>query len=442
MKSAPSYHPRAMRTVARDFLDVVGAISDDAIRALFSQRFLVATEIYDELVDAACWKILGDIGARPAPGDERDEEEILAEYPERTHPALRYMFEKLGASGFFLRRVADDGSSGIAPAVPAAEAPIHLPRKSTGALAPPAAGNAREQEDLPKSTIALAETPQARSGPPSVESLAAELAATEPEAAVGADIVTLLAAEAPEYFRGKKTGEEILFSPVRLPLWIRYFSNANILYAINNTLGAETLARVLPERGGEVLEIGGGCGSAAEAALRRLGARLTLWRFTELVPTFARRGERAARAAAAGGTRVEAARLDMTKPWEEQGVAPASFDSVYSVNCFHVAPDLAFVLGQAKAALKPGGVSVVSECVKPGAHPPPSYVDFVFNFLTSFTDVKLDPVLRPNHGFLSPAAWRASFRAAGFRDVGFVPDLDAVAARYPKFFVGAIVARL
>jgi SAM-dependent methyltransferase len=139
---------------------------------------------------------------------------------------------------------------------------------------------------------------------------------------------------------------------------------------------------------------------------------------------------------------VEAAKLDMTKPWDEQGVAPGSFDAVYSVNCFHVAPDLGFVLAEAKAALKPGGVVVVSECVKPGAHPPPSYVDFVFNFLTSFTDVKLDPVLRPNHGFLSPAAWRASFLAAGFRDVTLVPDLDAVAARYPKFFVGAIAARL
>jgi SAM-dependent methyltransferase len=391
-----------MRTVARDFPDVVGAISDDAVRALFSQRFLVATEIYDELVDAACWKILGDIGARPAPGETQEEEEILAKYPSRTHAALRYMFEKLSASGYFLRRVSDTGAAGIA----------------------------------------FAETPQARSGPPSVESLAAELAATEPDAAVGAEIVTLLAAEGAEYFRGNKTGEEILFSPVRLPLWIRYFSNANILYAINNTLGAETLTRVLPEEGGEVLEVGGGCGSAAEAALRRLGARVALWRFTELVPTFARRGERAALAAAAAGTRVEASKLDMTKPWEAQGVQPGSFDAIYSVNCFHVAPDLAFVLGQAKAALKPAGVVVVSECVKPGAHPPPSYVDFVFNFLTSFTDVKLDPVLRPNHGFLSPAAWRANFLAAGFRDVTLVPDLDAVAARYPKFFVGAIAARL
>ncbi|HEX5854517.1 MAG TPA: class I SAM-dependent methyltransferase [Thermoanaerobaculia bacterium] len=405
-----------MRTVARDFPDVIGAISDDAVRALFSQRFLVATEIYDELVDAACLRIFEEI-----------EEEFSAktEFPSRAQPAFHYIVEKLIASEYLLRRVNDAGAAGIAPAPPDAAAPLHLLRKY---------GLAKTPRFPPRigSEASLA----------SVESLAAELAETEPDAAVGAEIVTLLAAEAPEFFRGTKTGEEILFSPARLPLWIRYFSNANILYAINNTLGAEALARVLPPHGAEVLEVGGGCGSAAEAALRRLGSNVSRWRFTELVPTFLRRGERAARAAAAPGTLVQAAKLDMTKPWEEQGVTPGSFDAVYSVNCFHVAPDLGRVLAEAKAALKPGGLAVVSECVKPGAHPPPSYVDFVFNFLTSFTDVSLDPVLRPNHGFLSPAAWRASFTAAGFREVTLIPDVDAVAARYPKFFVGAIAARL
>jgi SAM-dependent methyltransferase len=111
------------------------------------------------------------------------------------------------------------------------------------------------------------------------------------------------------------------------------------------------------------------------------------------------------------------------------------------VNCFHVARDLGFVLAEARTALKTGGVAIVSESVKPGAHPPPSYVDFVFDFLASFTEVETDAVLRPNHGFLSPAAWRASFAAAGFRDVEVFPDVDAVAARFPKFFVGAVVAR-
>ena len=426
-----------MRTVARDFPDVIGAISDGAVRALFSQRFLVATEIYDELVDAACMRIFEEV-AREFSAEE--------EFPLHTRPALRYIIEKLVHAGF-LRRVNEGEAPGKAEARPDASAPTHLLRETTVAGVPPETGNEREPIHLLRK-YAVARTPKpafrigSQASPASVESLAAELAETEPDAAVGAEIVTLLAAEAPEFFRGTKTGEEILFSPARLPLWIRYFSNANILYAINNALGAEALQRVLPPAAAEVLEVGGGCGSAAEAALRRLDARVSRWRFTELVPTFARRGERAARAAAAPGTFVEAAKLDMTKPWEEQGVAPGSFDAVYSVNCFHVAKDLGFVLAEAKAALKPGGVAVVSECVKPGAHPPPSYVDFVFNFLSSFTDVSLDPVLRPNHGFLSPAAWRASFTSAGFREVTLIPDVDAVAAHYPKFFVGAIAARL
>jgi SAM-dependent methyltransferase len=414
-----------MARSARDFPLVSAALGDPAIRALFTERFLVATEIYDALVDAACWKLLGDVGARPAPvpGGERDEENLLAQYPERARPVLRYMIEKLTDAGYFLRSASERGAAGQAPAIPGAGAPLHLQRKSSF-------------------TISLAGTPEALNGPPSVGSLAAELSSVEPGAAVGAEIVSVLADEGAAFLRGEKTGEEILFSPVRLPLWIRYFSNENVLYAINNALGAETLTRVLPASGAEVLEIGGGCGSAAEAALVRLGPRVSRWRFTELVPTFARRGERAARAAAAPGTAVEAAKLDMTRPWAEQGVPPASFDAVYSVNCFHVAPDLGFVLREARAALRPGGVAVVSECVKPGTNPPPCYVDFVFDFLSSFTDVALDPVLRPNHGFLSPAAWRASFAAAGFRDVTVLPDVDAVAAKFPKFFVGAIVARL
>ena len=372
---------------ARDFPLVSAALEDPAIRALFTERFLIATEIYDDLVDAACWKLLGDVGARPGPGpgEGKREDEIFAEFPVRAHTVLRYMIEKLTDAGYFLRRVSERGAPGAAAADPAAGAPLHLLRKSESSFSLSLSG--RE--------------------PGTVGSLAAELAAAEPDCAVGAEIVLLLAEEGAAFLRGEKTGEEILFSPVRLPLWIRYFSNANILYAINNTLGAEALTRVLPASGAEVLEIGGGCGSAAEAALARLGPRVARWRFTELVPTFARRGERAARAAAAAGTVVEAAKLDMTRPWSEQGVSPASFDAVYSVNCFHVAPDLGFVLAEAKAALKPGGVAVVSECVKPGAVPPPSYVDFGFDFLTSFTEVKTDPVLRPNHGFLSPAAWRA-----------------------------------
>jgi SAM-dependent methyltransferase len=132
----------------------------------------------------------------------------------------------------------------------------------------------------------------------------------------------------------------------------------------------------------------------------------------------------------------------MTKPWAGQGVAAGTVDAVYSVNCFHVAPDLGAVLAEAKAALKPGGAVVVSECIRPGTRSRPTYVEFIFNFLESFTNVKTDPVTRPTHGFLTPEAWKRSFEAAGFSRVEVFPDVDEVARTYPNFFVGVVVARV
>lgn len=371
--------------------EVAALLRVDGLDALFTDRFMAATEIFDDLVNAACWEILNGMGRLPP--EEGTSEAALrdeATLPLRARPAFRYLFDKLLASGFLIRRnglVARGGS----PPAPAA-------------------------------------------------SLAAELEAREPDAAVGAEIVRILVDQAPAFFAGTKSGEEILFAPGRLPLWFRYFSNGNVLYAANNLLGAEVLSRSVPDRA-DVLEIGGGAGSAAEAALRRLGPGISRYRFTELVPAFARRGERAARAAASPATTVEAARLDMTRPWAEQGVEPGSFDAVYSVNCFHVAPDLGFVLAEARKALKPGGAAVVSECIRPGVHRRPTHAEFVFDFLESFTNAKTDPVLRPTHGFLTPDAWRRSFVAAGFPFVDVIPDVDRLARHYPDFFVGVVVAR-
>jgi SAM-dependent methyltransferase len=370
----------------------MAALDDAAVREVFSYRFLEATEIYDQLTDAAAWRVLSDSKALPGPeGTDPDNLPSAFGFPERTRPVLRFCYEKLADSRYFTK---EDG------------------------LFRPTADR-----------------------PASVETLAEELSVKIPEAAVGVEIVVELVAGAPSFFRGERTGEEILFSPNRLPLWFRYFSNDNILYRINNTLGAEALSRALPHRAADILEIGGGCGSAAEAALKHIGNGIARYRFTELVPTFARRGERAARAAAFPGTVVEAAKLDMNRPWGAQGVEPASFDAVYSVNCFHVAPDLGPVLREAREALKPGGALVVSECIRPTEGWRPIYVEFIFDFLESFTNVTTDPVTRPNHGFLTPATWRASLSAAGFDQVTFVPDVDAVAARYPNFFVGVAIAR-
>jgi SAM-dependent methyltransferase len=385
----PENHPKVA-----EFTQLRAAIADEAVRELFPYRFLAANETFARLVDATAHGILDSIGALPTnAGISVPLAKKELSIPWRRTVPLHFLYEKLSDSGILERE--------------------------NGKYYP---GPSRPQD---------------------FADVAAELAAREPGAAVAVEILQTLVDEAKRFFAGDATGDEILFAPQKLPLWLKYFSNENLLYAINNTIGAEALSRLVPADGGafEVLEIGGGCGSAADQALRRLGPAITRYRFTEVAETFARHGEKAAQAAAAASTVVESARLDMTLPWEEQGVEPGTFDAVYSVNCFHVAPDLDFVINEAAKALKPGGTVVVSECVRPTKLARPIHAEIIFDFLDSFTDVATDPVKRPTHGFLTPAAWRATFEAAGLGDVTVLPDVDEIAEKYPDFVVGAVLAR-
>ena len=380
------------RTTEEQFPALSARIPDAEARALFTWPFLRASEVFDELVDAASAELLRRAGAWPvAPGTDPAALVAARGFSPRSLPLVAFVHRKLAAAGHLVAAAGGYAPSGTEP----------------GAL----------------------------------EALEAELAAIDADSAVAGEAVRILVEEAGTFLSGERTGEEILFRPDRLPLWFRYFSNRNLLYGVNNSLGALALSRVLPSSGARVLEIGGGAGSAAEAALAHLGRRLSRYLFTEVVPTFARRGERAARAAAAEGVAVEAAKLDMTKPWAPQGAAPGAFDAVYSVNCFHVAPDLAAVLAEAREALAPGGALVVSECDRPLGNDQPIYVELVFDLLESFTRVTLDPVARPTHGFLTPAAWRESLRRAGFVDVTFLPDAEELAKSYPSFFASAVTAR-
>jgi SAM-dependent methyltransferase len=382
-------HPKA-----EEFAKLRAAIADEPIRELFPFRFLAANENFSRLVDATAHRILSSIGALPATnGITVQQAKKDLSIPWRRTIPLKFLYEKLTIAGVF------------------------------------------EQEGGRYYPGALKE--------PDFDTVAAELAEREPGVAVAADILRTLVDEAKTFFSGEATGDEILFAPAKLPLWLKYFHNDNLLYAINNTVGAEAVSRLVPEGGGpfEVLEIGGGCGSAAEYVLRKLGPSVTRYRFTEVAETFARHGERAVAAAADPATTIESARVDMTQSWEAQGVEPGTFDVVYSVNCFHVAPDLDFVIREAAKALKPGGTVVVSECIRPTKLARPIHAEIIFDFLDSFTDVATDPVRRPTHGFLTPAAWRATFEAAGLGDVKVVPDVDAIAEQYPDFVVGAVMAK-
>ena len=262
---------------------------------------------------------------------------------------------------------------------------------------------------------------------------------------VSYEIARVAARGYPDFLKGKLTGETVLFAPEPLGLWFDYFSNRNGLYVVNNIVGACAAADRLPGGGGlRILELGGGLGSAALALLERLEETGRLrdidrYQFTELQPGFLRRGQRALADRFGGAAFLAGSRLDMNRPFGEQGVADGTVSLVYAVNTLHVARDLAFTLGEIRRALAPGGVVVISECIRP--FPGLAiYAEFVFNLTETFRAPVFDPRFRPNGGFLTPEQWAAAFVAAGFTDVRFVPDIVKIREKYPTFFVAAVGA--
>jgi SAM-dependent methyltransferase len=251
------------------------------------------------------------------------------------------------------------------------------------------------------------------------------------------------AAAYPAVARGQTRGEEVLFR--KAALWFAYFSNANTYYALNNRVSAKGAARRLPSAEAVVLEVGAGLGSASEALLEELRdagriPTLSTYLVTEPVPLFRRRAQRLLEAAHPGVPLLFSA-LDINRPWSEQGIRPASAHLVWGVNVFHLARDLAAVLGEARAALVPGGWVVIGEGVRPfrGA---PVGAEFPFQILESYVDVELDPETRSSHGFLTAEEWLAALARAGFGELAVVPDAIRLRALYPGFLTAAICGRL
>lgn len=244
------------------------------------------------------------------------------------------------------------------------------------------------------------------------------------------------------FFTEGRDGDALLFDLALFPHWLAYFRNGNLAYFPNNLLTLLALREGLPQ-GARVLELGGGAGSFAQLVAQR-GAeegwleRIAEYRFTDVAPTFLRRAQRGL-GASAPDLALAFQALDLNRPLEAQGIAPASLDAIVGINVLHVAHDLEATLLDLRSRLRPGGRLVLGECLKP-ALDTPLYIEFFFTFIKAFTGVKLDPRWRPRHGFLTPEAWDQALEHAGFRNIQHVPPPRPLMDRHPGFTVGALAA--
>jgi SAM-dependent methyltransferase len=256
------------------------------------------------------------------------------------------------------------------------------------------------------------------------------------------DLLDQAASLYPTVARGEQRGEQGLFGAQAIPLWLNYFHNDNLTYAVNNWVSAVLAADSLITRPKlRILELGAGSGSATEILLRwfderGLLPRIERYLITEPNAFFRRRCQREL-SKQYRDLPLEWRALDIDLPWDTQGVARGEFDLVYGVNVLHVAKDLLFSLNQARGALAADGWLVIGECVRPYVNQP-IYAELIFQILDSFTDVDTDPEIRPNPGFLTADQWRCAFTRTGFECVEVMPDVDRIRVVYSHFFTGAI----
>jgi len=246
----------------------------------------------------------------------------------------------------------------------------------------------------------------------------------------------------PAVARGEQSGEQGLFGAQATSLWLNYFHNDNLTYAVNNWVSAVLAADRLTTRPKlRILEVGAGAGSAGEILLRwfdkrGLLPRIERYLITEPNAFFRRRGQREL-SSRYRDLPLEWGGLDIDLSWDTQGVARGEFDLVYGVNVLHVARDLLFSLNQARGALASDGWLVIGECVRPYVNQP-IYAELIFQILDSFTEVNTDPEIRPNPGFLTAEHWLRGFTRARFQCAEVTPDINRIREIYSHFFTGAI----
>ncbi|HEU5245544.1 MAG TPA: class I SAM-dependent methyltransferase [Candidatus Udaeobacter sp.] len=277
---------------------------------------------------------------------------------------------------------------------------------------------------------------------PDLENLRAVGLNIDPANAATLNLLDYAASLYPAVANGEQSGDHNLLGPQGVPLWLNYFHNDNLTYAVNNWVAAAlAVERVSNRRALRILEVGAGPGSASEILLRLFNERGLLPRVERYLVTepnaFFLRCSQRKLARQHSDLPLEWVALNLDLPWGTQGINPGEFDLVYAVNVMHIAKDLLFSLNEARSALSSDGWLVIGECLRPYFNQP-IYPELMFQILESFTNVRTDPEIRPNPGFLTAEQWRRAFSRAGFARADVAPDVDRIREIYRHFFTGAI----
>jgi SAM-dependent methyltransferase len=165
-------------------------------------------------------------------------------------------------------------------------------------------------------------------------------------------------------------------------------------------------------------ELGTGTGGGTDAILRGVIAagepRLSSLTLTDIAPSLLVNTLERVTQTYPSAPRLARRRLDFSRPFSEQGLAPGSFDVLVGVNALHNAPNLVKMLETLREELPQDGFLVISESIC-GADTQ-VHQDFIFNlFPLNHPRREIGSSSTRRHSrFLTSVHWREALEAAGF----------------------------
>jgi SAM-dependent methyltransferase/acyl carrier protein len=233
--------------------------------------------------------------------------------------------------------------------------------------------------------------------------------------------LSVLNATAPrlaDVLAGRADPMQLLFPGGSLDLASRLYYDARPVPLFNALIErciAEAI-RGLPEgRTLRILEIGAGTGGATAVVLPKLPPDRSSYTFTDVSPQFLDQ----ARGRFADYPFIDYRLLNLDEPVGRQGLTGEAFDIVIAANVVHATRNLRQSLDQIKHLLKPEGLVLLLEVIRPQR-----FGDLTFG-LTDGWWAFVDTDLRANSAFISEARWLELFRETGFAEAAAVPG-DAV----------------
>lgn len=186
---------------------------------------------------------------------------------------------------------------------------------------------------------------------------------------------------------------------------------------VYNHLICEVVAKAIqslpPDRTIRILEIGAGTAGTTAHVLPLLPRQRTEYIFTDVSNAFMAFGRQKLH----DYPTVEFQILDIERSPSEQGFVAQSFDIVIAADALHATKDLRTSLEHVRQLLRPGGLIVLLELIRPSR-----CLDLIFGLLKDWWRFEDEPVRGGPHAWVSRSGWQSLLGETGFDDVTCVSD--------------------